>query len=119
MMLIDFSDNFWGGVAYAILVGVLLGVFYFAGLWWTVRRLGSSRVVAPLFLFSMLFRISVVMVSFYVFLGNDWQKLLLALLGFMVLRLFATRLIRLKDNPVIINPIHTLKEKNSHTEERL
>lgn len=119
MMLIDFGDNFWGGVAYAILVGVLLGIFYFAGLWWTVRRLDSSSVVAPLFLFSMLFRISVVMVSFYVILGNDWQKLLLALLGFMVLRLFATRLIRLKDNPVIINPIHTLKEKHSHTEERL
>lgn len=119
MMLIDFGDNFWGGVAYAILVGVLLGIFYFAGLWWTVRRLGSGGVVAPLFLFSMLFRISVVMVSFYVFLGNDWQKLLLALLGFMVLRLFATRLIRLKDDPVIINPIHRLKEKHSHTEERL
>jgi hypothetical protein len=67
----------------------------------------------------MLFRISVVMVSFYVFLGNDWQKLLLGLLGFIILRLFATRLVRLKDNPVIIKPIHTLKEKHSHVEERL
>lgn len=118
-MLIDVSDNFWSGASYAVLVGVLLGIFYFRWLWWTVRRLGSSRVVAPLFLFSMLLRISVVMVSFYVFLGNDWQKLLLGLLGFMILRLFATRLIRLKDNPVIIKPIHRLKEKHSHTEERL
>lgn len=118
MMLIDFSDNLWGGIAYAIFVGVLLGVFYFAGLWWTVRRLGSSHYIAPLFLFSMLFRISVVMVSFYVFLGNDWRTLLLGLLGFFVLLLFATGIIRLKDNPVVIAPVLSIKDQHSSSGER-
>jgi len=80
-------------VGLALLTGILLGVVFFAGLWWTVRQLGSSRHVALLFFFSMLLRTSLVIVGFYFILGDDWQRLLAGLLGFMVVRLFATRYI--------------------------
>lgn len=116
-MLINFSGNVWVSSAYAILAGMLLGAFYFAGLWWTVKRLGSSRIVAPMFLFSLVFRVSVVVLGFYFILGKEWPHLLLGLLGFMILRLFATRLIQLKDSPVLIDPVLTLRDKHSQAED--
>jgi len=75
----------------ALLVGAMLGVFYFAGLWWTVRQLGSSQYVALLFVFSLLFRTSMVIVGFYLILGDNWLRLVAGLVGFMVVRFLATR----------------------------
>jgi F1F0 ATPase subunit 2 len=105
MILINFGDTLWASSAFAILIGMLLGVFYFAGLWWTVRQLSSSPSVALLFLVSMLVRTGIVMGGFYVFLGSDWRHLLLGLLGFIAVRLFATRFIKSKDNvSVMLKP---------------
>jgi F1F0 ATPase subunit 2 len=104
MMTINSVDYAWlGSVALegvsGLLVGVVLGVFYFAGLWWTVRRLNSSEYTALLFTFSMLFRTGVLMLGLYFILGDSWQTLMLGLLGFMLVRLLATRLIQLKEQP--------------------
>jgi F1F0 ATPase subunit 2 len=98
MMLIDLSSNLfpsnvWASSTLALLVGMLLGAFYFAGLWWTVRQLDSNRNVAPVFLLSMLFRTAFVVLGFYVLLGNDWRQLLLGLIGFMLVRFCSTRYI--------------------------
>lgn len=82
MILIDTVD-----IVLALLAGALLGVFFFAGLWWTVRQLGSSQHVALLFLFSMLFRTGVVIFGFYLILGDNWQRLLAGLIGFFIIRL--------------------------------
>ncbi len=81
----------------ALLEGALLGVFFFAGLWWTVRQIESSKQVALLFLGSMLLRTSVVMLGFYFILGDNWQRLLAGLLGFIVARIIVTRLTRTTD----------------------
>jgi len=81
-------------LAVAIGEGALLGVFFFGGLWWTVRQgIASDRVVLW-FLGSMLLRMSVVLLGFYFMLGNDWKKLLVGLLGFILARLLVTRLTR-------------------------
>ncbi|MBA6327674.1 ATP synthase subunit I [Colwellia sp. MB02u-6] len=82
-------DNLEGLLA--LLVGVMLGVFYFAGLWWTVRKLGSSQYVVLLFVFSLLFRTSAVIAGFYLILGDNWLHLVAGLVGFMVVRFLATR----------------------------
>ncbi|MEZ5488752.1 MAG: ATP synthase subunit I [Gammaproteobacteria bacterium] len=95
-------------IGLALLTGMLLGVAFFAGLWWTVRQLGSSRHVALLFLISMLFRTSLVIVGFYFILGDDWQRLLAGLVGFIVVRLFATRYIHKTEQS------HTAKQKTSY-----
>jgi F1F0 ATPase subunit 2 len=100
--MIDFGNNLWASSTFSLFIGVLLGAFYFAGLWWTVRQLSTSRYTAPLFLLSMLVRTSVVVMAFYLFLGHDWQQLLLGLVGFFVMRLFATRWVQTKQNGALI-----------------
>ena len=78
----------------ALLAGLLLGVFFFVGLWWTVRKIESSKHVALLFLSSMLLRTSVVILGFYFILGDNWHRLLAGLLGFIIARIIVTRLTR-------------------------
>ncbi|MBB1437169.1 ATP synthase subunit I [Shewanella sp. SG41-4] len=84
-------DNIFVELALVLLAGVLLGVFFFAGLWWTVSQLKSTRHVALLFIFSLLFRSTIVIVGFYFIAGENWHRLLAGLLGFMLVRLLATR----------------------------
>ncbi len=68
------------------IVGWLLGVVFFAGLWLTVKKLISSKMPALLMIGSLFFRISIVMAGFYfVGLGN-WKKLVVCLIGFVVAR---------------------------------
>jgi F1F0 ATPase subunit 2 len=82
-------------ILFALLEGALLGVFFFAGLWWTVRKIESSKNVALLFLGSMLLRSSIVMLGFYFLLGDNWQHLLAGLLGFVIARIIVIRLTRI------------------------
>lgn len=82
--------------ALAVAAGILLGVIFFGGLWWTVRRGISSRRAGLWFMGSMLLRIGVVTTGFYFLLGlpgDGWKTLLAALLGFIIARLAATRLL--------------------------
>lgn len=68
------------------LAGCLLGVFFFGGLWWTVRKgLASSRPAAW-FLVSLLVRMGVVLGGFYLAAGGDWTRLLACLSGFILAR---------------------------------
>lgn len=117
-MLINFGGNVWASGAFAAFIGVLLGAFYFTGLWWTVRQLDSRRNVAPLFLLSLLLRMGVVVAGFYVFLSNDWRQLLLGLFGFMVMRVFVTRYIKSKEDTVLILPALVGKDSPIQTEEQ-
>jgi F1F0 ATPase subunit 2 len=78
----------------ACAAGVLLGAFFFGGLWWTVRRGLSSRRPALWFFGSLLVRTGVVLGGFYLIASGDWQRLLPCLVGFVVAQLLATRLTR-------------------------
>lgn len=66
--------------------GVLLGAIFFGGLWWTVRKGMSSEQPAFWFLGSLLLRMSMALVGFYLVSGGQWQRLLLCLAGFVVAR---------------------------------
>lgn len=78
----------------ALIAGMVLGAFFFGGLWWTVRRGVSSKRAALWFLGSMLLRTGVVLLGFYFVLGDDWRRLVAGLLGFIVARLIVMRLTR-------------------------
>lgn len=67
-------------------VGAALGVFYFCGLWWTVRRL-NSRNGTVLLLGSFLVRSAVVVAGFYLVMDGRWEALLAALAGFLAARI--------------------------------
>jgi F1F0 ATPase subunit 2 len=74
--------------------GGLLGALFFGGLWWTVRKSIVSARPALWFLGSLLVRMSVALLGFYLVAGGDWHRLLLCLLGFVVARSAVERLTR-------------------------
>jgi F1F0 ATPase subunit 2 len=78
----------------SLIAGLLLGVFFFGGLWWTVRKGIQSERAALWFFGSMLLRTSVVMLGFYLLLGDSWLRMLVGLFGFFISRLIVTRLTR-------------------------
>lgn len=85
-------------IAQIILVFVLglgLGVFYFAGLWLTVKRLARADFSALLFSVSFLLRTGLTLAGFYLLMLGSWQRLLVALVGFIVARMLLTRIIAL------------------------
>jgi len=83
----------------ALVTGVLLGVMFFGGLWWTVRKGVSSKRPALWFFGSLVLRMSIVLAGFYFVSGGHWERLLLCLLGFVIARLIVTRLTRVAKKP--------------------
>lgn len=77
-----------------LLAGALLGLLFFGGLWWTVKKALVSRHPAWWFLGSTLLRTGVAIMGFYLIARGDWRKLLACLLGFVIARFVVTRLTR-------------------------
>lgn len=86
-------------LAAALIAGIMLGAFFFAGLWWTVRKGMASERAALWFIGSMLLRTGVVVLGFYFVLGDDWRRLVAGLLGFVVARLIVMRFTRSAAEP--------------------
>ena len=76
----------------SVFVGLLTGLFFFGGLWWTVKKGVGSHVPALWFIGSLLIRLVVTLVVFYYLSVDHWERLLLCLLGFIVARGFVSRL---------------------------
>jgi F1F0 ATPase subunit 2 len=81
-------------VAPVLAAGLLLGAFFFSGLWWTVIRGVSSQRPALWFFGSMLLRMTVTLAGFCFVGREDWQRWLLCLLGFVLARLVSKLLTR-------------------------
>jgi F1F0 ATPase subunit 2 len=85
------------GVLAAVLAGMLLGVFFFGGLWWTVRRALTSRQAALWFSGSFLARTAVALAGFYFAAQGDWRRIAGCIAGFLGARLLVIRFTRLKE----------------------
>ena len=92
--------------------GVLLGVIFFGGLWWTVRRGAVSPRPAWWFLGSALLRMSIALAGFYLVADNRWQRLAACLIGFILARLVVTRLTRSPANTTGLTAVN--KRVSSH-----
>jgi len=68
------------------IVGLLLGITFYGGLWYTVNKLTASKMPALLIMSSFVFRIGIVLVGFYSIGIGDWKKLVVCLVGFIVAR---------------------------------
>ncbi len=90
----------------ATLAGVGLGVIFFGGLWWTVRKGMASPQPALWFMGSLLLRMAVLLGGFVLASGGDWRRLLLCLLGLAIGRVAVTRLTRAhaRDDPTAEMP---------------
>ena len=78
-------------LALALSAGVLLGVFFFGGLWWTVQKGVSSERPALWFLGSLLLRTGVILAGFYLVSQGHWSRLVACLVGFVVARVIVVR----------------------------
>ncbi|MCC7242637.1 MAG: ATP synthase subunit I [Acidobacteria bacterium] len=74
--------------------GVGIGLMFFGGLWWTVRRGLTSGRPALVFGVSMLVRTSLALASLYLVSAGQWERLLACLVGFVTARLIVTRVTR-------------------------
>ena len=71
----------------AFVSGLVLGAFYFIALWQTVKRLQSATSRARLMLGSFILRMALVMAGCYLVMGGEhWERLAVAMLGFIIMR---------------------------------
>lgn len=70
----------------ALTFGFAIGIFYFSSLWVTVRQLPTTQQPILLIVGSLLGRLSIAVLGFYLIMDGSWQQLLIALLGFVLAR---------------------------------
>lgn len=78
------------GSAMAMAAGAVLGLLFYGGLWWTVRRAATFRRPGLSVLASLMLRMGVTLGGFYLVAGRDWVRLLLCLAGFVLARAAVT-----------------------------
>ncbi len=78
----------------AALAGTLLGAMFFGGLWWTTARVAASPRPAFWFFGSLMLRMGLALIGFYLVSGGRWERMLVCLLGFWVGRLIVMNLTR-------------------------
>jgi F1F0 ATPase subunit 2 len=78
-------------LAFSSAAGGLLGLLFFGGLWWTLRRAFASQRPALWIGASLLLRMACVVAGFVVVSAGDWRRLLACLLGFWAARLLVVR----------------------------
>ena len=78
----------------AWIAGGLLGAVFFGGLWWTIQKGVSSEQPVLWFFGSLLLRMSMALAVFYFVGRSHWERLLICLLGFFMMRLLVTWLTR-------------------------
>ncbi|AVR44436.1 ATP synthase subunit I [Christiangramia fulva] len=65
------------------LVGFALGVFFFGGLWYSVKKAVVSTKPLLWTFGSFFIRMSLTVLTFYFAGGEDWRRFLAVLIGFM------------------------------------
>ncbi|SEN46074.1 ATP synthase subunit I [Nitrosomonas marina] len=75
--------------------GMVLGVVYFSGLWFTVRHVKNGEHPAFWLILSLILRMALLLTAFYLILSfGHWKELLVVLAGFVFLRILSVRSMR-------------------------
>jgi F1F0 ATPase subunit 2 len=75
-----------------LISGVILGVIFFGGLWFTVKKAIATPYAALWVLGSSLIRTAIVLTGFYYAAEGSWQRLLICVAGFIAARFLVIRL---------------------------
>ena len=67
-----------------VFAGVILGLLFFGGLWWTIKRCVSAKRPALLFAGSLLLRMIFTMGGFYLFCQGDLKRWAFCTAGFLI-----------------------------------
>jgi F1F0 ATPase subunit 2 len=79
-------------LAAGLVAGVVLGLVFFGGLWWTTQRLATSSRPAILVSVSLLVRVAVLAAGLFLLAQVGSGALLVAALGLLATRIGLTRL---------------------------
>jgi F1F0 ATPase subunit 2 len=70
----------------ALIAGLVLALFYFQGLWFTVRRMPDLDNPLRATMISFAVRLSFALIGFYLVMGTHPERLVAALCGFLLMR---------------------------------
>lgn len=87
------------GVLLPVVGGAVLGLIFYGGLWWTVRRAATFQRPGLSMLAIMLLRMGITLGGFYLVAGGELQRMLLCLFGFVLARVAVTWCTRLPPTP--------------------
>lgn len=79
------------GLFIVFFAGVLLGGFFFGGLWWTVQKGMASENPALWFFGSLLVRTALILGAFYFLSQGVWSRLFACVAGFMIARIIVVQ----------------------------
>lgn len=77
---------------FVAIAGLFLGGIFYGGLWFTVSRGLHSQSPAGLFLLSFLFRTGITVAGFYLICGDQWQRFISCIAGFLIARLLVAKI---------------------------
>jgi len=78
--------------------GVLLGLVFFGGLYWSVQKLPTVKYPAFLMMASLLLRMAVLLTGLYFLMAGDIKNLLAAVAGVMVMKFVMIARVQKKPN---------------------
>lgn len=82
-----------------LFAGLLLGIFFFGGLLWTVGKGLSAKHPVILFYGSLFIRLMVVLGVFYLVSDGRWERMVVCAVGFIIPRFFFIRYARTAAKP--------------------
>ena len=77
--------------------GLLLGAFFFGGLWWTSKKGIVSKYPTLWFLGSFIIRMGITLVTLYFISRHDWKRFLVCLVGFIIARTIIIRFTKIPE----------------------
>lgn len=87
----------------SLISGVILGILFFGGLWFTVRKAMASKIPTLWFLGSFIFRIGIVLVGFYLIMQHsNWLNGLICLVGFIAARFIVLRFTKAYESKTLL-----------------
>lgn len=87
----------------SLIIGLALGFLFFSGLWKTLQYLPVTRNPSVLLMGSAIIRIGVVILGFfYLVMEGHWDRLMVGLLGFLVMRTLLARRLGINSHPPIL-----------------
>ena len=75
----------------ALVAGFGLGLFYYGGLWLTLKKLPKSSHPVLLHMGSFFGRTVVILAGFYLVMGDRWERIIVCLAGALVARVILVR----------------------------
>jgi F1F0 ATPase subunit 2 len=101
------KDNLF--LVLVFIAGIALGLLFFGGLWFTVKKITTAKKPSLLFLGSFFLRFGITIFGFYFFSSGRWQSFLVCLLGFITARVLIIHITKSGKEKLI-----RLKKDHSH-----